>query len=193
MTPIGSPGANGANPSAAKSEQTAWPALSIAVAVASSKSITFPRASDEHGNGRYALRREFWGEVGMMKLGTEKLVCAAAVVGACALIVLATHHTAADEPAATAETQMAPAVASAAASESAPIRATPSSPAIDPSRAGKLLYQLQTLRSQLELWKLQHEDRVPDLRRFDQWQQLTQRTSIKGEPKDAKDAKGGFG
>ena len=141
----------------------------------------------------------------MIKMGTERILCAAAVVGACALIVLATHHTAAEEPAA-AEAAPVPAVASAPAAPASPaasssptepatlVRAHPASqPArVDPTRAGRLLAQLQTLRSQFELWKLQHEDRMPDLKRFADWQQFTQRTSVRGDLKDRL-SKGGFG
>jgi hypothetical protein len=146
-----------------------------------------------------------YGEVCSMKIGTEKILCATAVVGACALMVLATHHTGAEEtataadatqvsqqpaPAAPTTAPAAPMVSKTAAPavSAPPIRANPpaSQPStqpsnIDPKQAGKLLAQLQTLRSQLDLWKLQHEDRMPDLRRFEKWQQFCQRTSVKGE------------
>ena len=52
-----------------------------------------------------------------------------------------------------------------------------------------MLDQLQTLRAQSELWKLQHGDRVPDLQRYPKWEQFTQHTNAAGNP----DADGKFG
>ncbi len=62
-------------------------------------------------------------------------------------------------------------------------------PSIDPATARLMLDQLQTLRSQFELWKLQHGDRVPDLQRYPKWEQFTQHTNAAGNP----DADGKFG
>jgi len=128
-----------------------------------------------------------------MKISTEKIICAAAVVGACAMIVLTTHHSIAENPGSAPGVTFST-VAPAAAGVQLTPTATPtpaSQPAaLDPAAAGRLLSQLQTMRSICELWKLQHEDRLPDLKRYDKWQQFTQRTSVKGE---LKDGKGGFG
>jgi hypothetical protein len=134
-----------------------------------------------------------------MKISTEKIICAAAVIGACAMIVLTTHHSVAESPGsapgvtistvapAAAGVQLTPTPASTSASTSP---SAPQPAALDPAAAGRLLGQLQTMRSTFELWKLQHEDRFPDLKRYDKWQQFTQRTSVRGE---LKDGKGTFG
>ena len=41
---------------------------------------------------------------------------------------------------------------------------------------------VQTIRSQIALYRLQHEDRFPDLARFPRWEQLTGRTRTDGSP-----------
>jgi hypothetical protein len=129
-----------------------------------------------------------------MRMTTEKLLCAAATVGACVLIAMATHHSSVEERAVASPTS-APAleVPNRASAEPAPAVAAPTTPpaaAIDPIAASKLFAHLQTIRSQLELWKTQHEDRLPDLKKYPQWQQFTGHTSVKG---DIKDGKGSFG
>jgi hypothetical protein len=47
------------------------------------------------------------------------------------------------------------------------------------SQANSLISQLQTLRSQIELYKLQHNDQAPDFRKVG-WGQLTSRTDATG-------------
>jgi hypothetical protein len=56
------------------------------------------------------------------------------------------------------------------------------------ARAGALLSALQTIRSQTELYRLQHNDQYPDFSQHG-WKQFTSRTSADGEPV----RKGGFG
>jgi general secretion pathway protein G len=46
------------------------------------------------------------------------------------------------------------------------------------ARRSSLGAQLQTLRSQIEMYKLQHEDGLPDL--ISSWEQLTKKTDIEG-------------
>src|SRR5436853_5883252 len=46
------------------------------------------------------------------------------------------------------------------------------------ARESALLSQLQTLRSQIELYKLQHKDKLPDL--VTSWNPLTTKTNIDG-------------
>ena len=50
---------------------------------------------------------------------------------------------------------------------------------IEASQANSLISQLQTLRSQIELYKLQHKDQPPDFRKHG-WSQLTNRTDATG-------------
>jgi general secretion pathway protein G len=47
------------------------------------------------------------------------------------------------------------------------------------ARVNSLLGQLQTLRSQIQLYKLQHDDTIPDLI-TNQWDQLTTKTNVTG-------------
>src|SRR6267142_3497968 len=46
------------------------------------------------------------------------------------------------------------------------------------ARESSLLSQLQTLRSQIELYKLQHKDKLPDL--VTNWDPMTTKTNIDG-------------
>src|SRR5256714_15253863 len=46
------------------------------------------------------------------------------------------------------------------------------------ARESSLLSQLQTLRSQIELYKLQHKDKLPDL--VTNWNPMTTKTKIDG-------------
>jgi hypothetical protein len=39
---------------------------------------------------------------------------------------------------------------------------------------------LQTLRSQVQLYRLQHQDNIPDLRRYPKWDQLLKKTNADG-------------
>jgi hypothetical protein len=132
-----------------------------------------------------------------MRMTTEKILCAAATVGACLLIALATHHSGVEERAVASPTS-APAlnVPNRASAEAAPAivapTAAPAAAAIDPVAASKLFAHLQTIRSQFELWKLQHEDRLPDLKKYPQWQQFTGKTSLKGDIKDGKGSVGPY-
>ena len=48
------------------------------------------------------------------------------------------------------------------------------------ARESSLLSQLQTLRSQIELYKLQHKDKLPDL--VTDWTPMTTKTNIDGAP-----------
>jgi general secretion pathway protein G len=48
------------------------------------------------------------------------------------------------------------------------------------ARKNSLTSQLQTIRSQIELYKLQHRDQLPDLAGADGWKQLTDKTNEKG-------------
>jgi hypothetical protein len=48
------------------------------------------------------------------------------------------------------------------------------------AKANSLISQVQTIRSQLELYKLQHADKLPDFR-TQGWAQLTKATNAKGE------------
>src|SRR5437763_1084882 len=121
-----------------------------------------------------------------MKISTEKIICAAAVIGACAMIVLTTHHSTAESPGSAPGVTISTVAPAAAGVQLTPTPASQPAAALDPAAAGHLLSQLQTMRSIFELWKLQHEDRLPDLKRYEKWQQFTQRTSIKGELKDGK-------
>jgi hypothetical protein len=62
-----------------------------------------------------------------------------------------------------------------------PSAARASQPApIDPTVGRQLHEQLQTIRSQIELWRLQHQDRLPDFQRFPNWEQLVQKTNASG-------------
>src|SRR5215216_5648734 len=58
------------------------------------------------------------------------------------------------------------------------------------ARESALLSQLQTLRSQIELYKLQHLDRVPDL--VTNWNPLTTKTDAAGAASAAPDAFGPY-
>ena len=49
------------------------------------------------------------------------------------------------------------------------------------ARYASLMSTLMTVRSQIELYKLQHADRLPDLGTL-QWTQLTSRTTLQGQP-----------
>src|SRR5438270_13205540 len=55
------------------------------------------------------------------------------------------------------------------------------------ARKNSLSSQLQTIRSQIELYKLQHQDKLPDM--VSSWQKLTQKTDQYG----AVSATGSFG
>ena len=49
------------------------------------------------------------------------------------------------------------------------------------ARKNSLTSQLQTIRSQIELYKLQHQDRLPDVRTAGTgWTLLTQKTTMQG-------------
>jgi general secretion pathway protein G len=48
------------------------------------------------------------------------------------------------------------------------------------ARKSSMLSQLQTLRSQIQLFKLQHNDILPDLAGAGQWAQLTSKTNLTG-------------
>src|SRR4051794_11770070 len=48
------------------------------------------------------------------------------------------------------------------------------------ARKASMLSQLQTLRSQIQLFKLQHNDILPDLAGAGQWNQLIQKTNLAG-------------
>ncbi len=48
------------------------------------------------------------------------------------------------------------------------------------ARKNSMLSQLQTLRSQVQLFKLQHNDVLPDLAGANQWSQLTSKTNLAG-------------
>src|SRR5258706_15408223 len=48
------------------------------------------------------------------------------------------------------------------------------------ARKNSMLSQLQTLRSQVQLFKLQHNDVLPDLAAANQWSQLTSKTNLAG-------------
>jgi hypothetical protein len=50
------------------------------------------------------------------------------------------------------------------------------------SRTANLLALLQTLRTQIELYKRQHNDRLPELSKYPAWAQLTKRTKADGTP-----------
>jgi general secretion pathway protein G len=50
------------------------------------------------------------------------------------------------------------------------------------ARRNSLRSHLMTLRSQLELYKLQHEDRLPDFSKYAAWHQLTRKTRADGTP-----------
>jgi len=56
-------------------------------------------------------------------------------------------------------------------------------------RADALMAQLQTLRTEIEMYKLQHTDMAPDFPRFPFWEQMARRTRGDG----AIDGKGTFG
>jgi hypothetical protein len=65
-----------------------------------------------------------------------------------------------------------------------PAAAHASSPApTDVQANSNLISQLQTLRSQLELYKLQHNDTLPDFAKYG-WKQLTYKTNSKGQISD---------
>ena len=56
-----------------------------------------------------------------------------------------------------------------------------SQPATDAeARQSSLLSSLQTLRSQIELYKLQHQDKAPDFKRYAAWAQLLKATHADG-------------
>ncbi len=61
--------------------------------------------------------------------------------------------------------------------------------ASDTAKANALTTQLQTIRSQLELYRVQHNDAYPDLTGDDGWELLTKKTDASGTV----DADGGFG
>ena len=48
------------------------------------------------------------------------------------------------------------------------------------ARKNSLTSQLQTIRSQIELYKLQHQDKLPDLLGTSSWTLLTQKTTMQG-------------
>jgi general secretion pathway protein G len=58
------------------------------------------------------------------------------------------------------------------------------------ARESSLLSQLQTLRSQIELYKLQHRDALPDL--VTNWNPLTTKTDAAGAASTASDAFGPY-
>ena len=58
------------------------------------------------------------------------------------------------------------------------------------SGADSLLSQLQALRSQIDLYKLQHKDKLPDL--LTNWNPLTTKTDSDGNPSAAPDAFGPY-
>src|SRR5436190_18994308 len=58
------------------------------------------------------------------------------------------------------------------------------------ARESALLSQLQTLRSQIELYKLQHKDKLPDL--VTNWNPLTTKTDSDGAASAAPDAYGPY-
>src|SRR5258708_30383887 len=58
------------------------------------------------------------------------------------------------------------------------------------ARESSLLSQLQTLRSQIELYKLQHMDKLPDL--VTNWNPLTTKTDSSGAASVAPDAFGPY-
>src|SRR3954453_23679033 len=58
------------------------------------------------------------------------------------------------------------------------------------ARESSLLSQLQTLRSQIELYKLQHKDKLPDL--VTNWNPLTTKTDSDGAASAAPDAFGPY-
>ena len=58
------------------------------------------------------------------------------------------------------------------------------------ARESSLLSQLQTLRSQIELYKLQHMDKLPDL--VTNWNPLTTKTDSSGAASAAPDAFGPY-
>jgi hypothetical protein len=96
--------------------------------------------------------------------------------------------------AATPPTSSPPVPASAA--PAAPVaRSEPSLPAPHPmpgtpqQRADALMSQLQMLRTEIEMYKLQHTDLAPDFPRFPFWEQMARRTRGDG----AIDGKGSFG
>ncbi len=61
--------------------------------------------------------------------------------------------------------------------------------ASDTAKANALTTQLQTIRSQLELYRVQHNDTYPDLAGDDGWELLTKKTDASGTV----DADGAFG
>jgi general secretion pathway protein G len=56
------------------------------------------------------------------------------------------------------------------------------------ARNSNVRSQLQTLRSQIELYKLQHNDTPPDLTGTNGWTVMTEYTDISGAPVTTKDA-----
>jgi hypothetical protein len=57
------------------------------------------------------------------------------------------------------------------------------------AKKNNLLTLLQSLRSQLELYKIQHNDKLPEMSRYPAWAQLTKKTRPDGTPS----AEGSFG
>jgi general secretion pathway protein G len=58
------------------------------------------------------------------------------------------------------------------------------------SKEESMLSQLQTLRSQIDLYKQQHKDKLPDL--LTSWSPLTTKTDSDGNPSQAPDAFGPY-
>ncbi len=54
------------------------------------------------------------------------------------------------------------------------------SSASNDARKSNVQTTVQTLRSQIALYKLQHDDRLPDLLRYPRWQQITGKTDAAG-------------
>ena len=57
--------------------------------------------------------------------------------------------------------------------------------AADEARLSSLLTMLQTVMSQTALWRLQHQDNLPDFRKYPNWEQLTEPTYVDGTPVSA--------
>jgi hypothetical protein len=103
------------------------------------------------------------------------------------------------EPASQPSAPTQPAPAPAAAPTRAPVATRPPTEPTLPTphpmagtpqqRADALMAQLQTLRTELEMYKLQHTDLAPDFPRFPFWEQMVKRTRGDG----ATDGKGQFG
>jgi hypothetical protein len=73
--------------------------------------------------------------------------------------------------------------ASPAATSAKPATANPAQDDADyPAKRSSLLSTLTTLRSQIEMYKQQHGDRLPELSKYPEWAQLTRRTRADGTP-----------